>query len=350
MKTAVSIRGVGCILPGIHDAAQLCKACCKTPGTLPVAVDNIPAPEGIRSSDLRRMARLTRLALYAANTAAIHAGVKGQNGGIFLAVTHGSTSLLQEFHNFLFDYGPQMASPNAFSNGVNNAPLAAISAYLGLTRGGLTLVGYENCGINSLNEAARGVSRGTYNICYAGGAEEYSALVQEVYRDRGWYGGHTHSTHQAESGITTECRIAEGSVFFVVSQDNATSPSCLYEPVMDLTAIPGEIDLVISGAGSGPQDKFEIEALKTIMARQKKTPAVIFPKCVFGEMFSPGSLLGTLIGWDILINRTKYPVMALPSMSPSLYHGTYFPEKVQRVLVVAAGRQGEISAGVLWRT
>jgi 3-oxoacyl-(acyl-carrier-protein) synthase len=238
-----------------------------------------------------------------------------------------------------------MASPNAFANGVNNAALAAISTRLGLTRGGLTLVGYENCGLEALHEAARAVARGTYDICYAGGAEEYSALVDEVYGARGWYDG----SAQPAQRIKTGCCIAEGSVFFVVSKNNATSPMCLYEPVVDLADVRGNIDLVISGAGNGPQDQFEFEALAAVTARQAKPPAVIFPKSVFGELFAASALLSVAIGCDILVNQAKYAELALPPISPSRYCATYLIETIHRVLVIAAGRQGEISAGVLWR-
>ena len=142
----VYIRGLGTLnrIPAGPDAG---------PG-------DIPLPRGLKPRKARRLCTQSRLALYAADRAWGEAGFDGEPGAVLVAMTHGSTSFLQEFHDYLLDHGPQAASPNAFAGGVAGAPLAAISTHLGLTLGGTTLVGHEASGLELLNMAARLVASG----------------------------------------------------------------------------------------------------------------------------------------------------------------------------------------------
>ncbi len=354
-NSTAAIIGMGIITPEIHEMADLPRACSSLNCTIKQNVEQIPTPQGMNIRSLRRTARLTHLALYAADKAAQHAGVKGQNGSLYVGLTHGSTSLLQEFHDYLFKYGPRMASPNAFSNGVTNAPLGAISKQLGLTHGGGTLVGYETCGMDILHFAAEALDHGISQLCIAGAAEEFSPFIADTYAQCNRYNGVSPphlpqplSANKADTGFL----LSEAGIFFVLSsieyaeQLNRTD-FCLFTPVDSLNDGLQEIDIIISGAGGGPQDVFELKALSTFLSRRKKPAGILFSKCFFGETAAAGPLLSSAMAWDILINKTVYP--AFP-VHPSLKQYTTAITDVTdigKVLVISASRDGDISAGVL---
>jgi hypothetical protein len=350
---SVAIIGMGAVTPdaGSFDALVKMSEGAEAPSK---ETASIPPPEGMTARDQRRFARLTKLALCAADQALDDAGAKDRNAGLYLGLTHGTATFLKEFHDYLFDYGPEMASPNAFSNGVTNAPLGAISLHAGLTEGGATLVGIENCGLDVLEHAALKLHDRSHDLCVAGTVEEYSPIVESVYRRLGWYGGTRPPwlPHPYESNTDIGFGLSEGSVFCVMARpDDAScaesSGHVLYTPVADPRSLDTPVDLIVSGAGAGPQDGLELEVLSALLARLDPSPAVLFPKQAFGETFSVGSMLALAVGRDILMNGRSY---AMYPLHPSLAGRTrerYNPGEVRRVLVVAASREGAVSAGLL---
>jgi len=296
------------------------------------------------------MARLTRFALFAAEEACRNAGAAHRGDcGLVVGLTHGTTSFLQEFHDYLFDYGPQMASPSAFSNGVTNAPLGAVSKLCGLTAGGATLVGCESCGMQVLHHAACAIADGDFGWCCAGAAEEYSQLVADVYARLGWFGGELPGCLPC-SRPGTAFPQSEGSVFLVLSRaQEAPARGCYFSPIGSIEELEGDVDVIISGAGGGPQDSFERQALAAALSRQDKAPLVLFPKCFFGETFAVGALLSGAMAWDILVNGTAYPAFPLENaLAPQAGSRTDF-SAVRSVLVISAGRTGDVLAGVFNR-
>lgn len=355
MRESAAITGIGIITPHVNDLDGLAPWCERVPDKIHKTVENIPLPQGILSRELRRTARLTRMALYAADKAMEAAQLKGRDGGLYIGLSHGSTSLLQEFHDFLFDYGPKMASPNAFSNGVTNAPLGAVSKYLGLTRGGATIVGHEQCGMEVLHAASEALAFSSLDFCCAGAAEEFSPLVETIYGQRNRYGG--SPPHQLPSPLTGSDNqgsfgMSEASVFMTLCQTsyvdkNASLPYCHFTPVDDVDQFDRKVDCIISGAGGGPQDRHELDALQSILTRQPGKTPLLFSKPLFGETFGVGPLLSVAIAYDMIVHKNSYP--SFPVHNSLRPYTTEILENsaIHSVLVIAAARDGRVSAGLL---
>ncbi len=354
---AVALTGIGLITPIADDIQNLAAACAEIKTPVNKTIETIPPPQNMNSRQLRRMARLSCLALYAADKAVSTAALNGRNGKLYIGLTHGSTSLLQEFHDFLFEYGPQMASPNAFSNGVTNAPLGAVSKLLDLTAGGGTFVGYENCGMEILHFAASAILEKDIDFCCVGASEEYSSLVEDVYKKLSWYNGKgpaklplpINSTSANDSFI-----LSEGSLFFSVrnaesAKENSGTGYCYFTPVDDPKTFDQDVDLIISGAGGGPQDSCELEALSQLLSRQKNPPALLFSKCFFGETFALSPLLSSAIAWDILVNKSTYPFYPVHDSLKNCCNNSVDFTHLSSILVVSANRDGAFSLGLFTR-
>jgi 3-oxoacyl-(acyl-carrier-protein) synthase len=348
MSRSAIIAGIGLVVPGADALEGLLLHCQRAAGGARTEIETIPLPSGVKSQDARRMARLTRMALYAADSAWMRAGFSGRDGSVFVGLTHGSTSYFQEFHDYLFDYGPEMAGPNAFSNGVTNAPLGTVSKHLGLTAGGCTLAGLENCGLEALTYGIDTIARGESALCCVGAAEEYSPLVESHYRELGWYPGAVpaHLPHPLSSGAAVQgVGVSEGSVFLALSAPGlGDAARCRVTPVDNLGRLDLDVDLVISGAGGGPQDVCEAEALRSVLGRAKRPPALLFTKPFFGETFAVGSLLSVAVAWDIVTNGTAYPLHPASDDLRASVAATVDFARVNSVLVLAAARDGQVSA------
>lgn len=342
---SVVIRGMGVITPLVQGLDKLAGAC-RGGSPTPAETAVVPPPEGMTARDQRRLARLTRLALYAADCAAEQAGVRGQDAGIYVGLTHGTATYLKEFHDYLFDYGPEMASPNAFSNGVTNAPLGATSLHQKLTQGGATMVGIETGGLEVMHHAASKIVDGTHLLCYVGATEEYADIVAGVYHAIGWYGGDLPPVLPCpwQEGTTTGVGLSEGSAFCVIAPDG---PGVRFTPVDDLTELETPVDLIVSGAGGGPQDVHELQALKALLSRQNSLTPVIFPKAAFGETFALGSLLNVAVAYDTVTNHSAYPLYRTHETIADMTASEYDPSTVKRVAVVAGSREGLVLGGVL---
>jgi hypothetical protein len=346
---SVALLGLGVITPRGAGLEAL-RASAMPLDSISKETADIAPPEGMTAREQRRQARLTRLALYAADQAARQAGARGQNAGIYMGLTHGTATFLKEFHDYLFDYGPEMASPNAFSNGVTNAPLGAISMHQKLTQGGATLVDIETCGLTVLNHAATKVLDGTHDLCYAGAAEEYSPLVEEVYLKLGWYHGGVppHLPCALEPGSGYGFGVSEGSVVCVLGPESRNANSGLrYTPVDALDALPARPDLVLSCAGGGPSDMFELESLEALAASIGSPVPVLFSKPLVGETFAVGPMLSMAIAWDILTGRVAYPSYPLHPSLVNRFATTYDPGEIKSVLILSRSRDAGLAAGLL---
>jgi 3-oxoacyl-(acyl-carrier-protein) synthase len=352
MAPAIGIFSVGVIMPCGTELAAL-RALPPSQAAPVRLVTQVPPIEGIAKNDMRRMSKLTRFSLFAGRQAAVSAAFSPEDAGLFMGLTHGSSSHLVEFHDYLFDYGPDMASPNSFSNGVTNAPLSSVSAFLKLTAGGTTVLGYENNGLDVLNYCSRSLAGSEYRACLAGSSEEYSDVVHGAYKACGWFGEKmpAYLPWPLDKNHAAGLGISEGSAFAVLeplSRESSRKPLCLYSPV-DLESYQGGADVVISGAGAGMQDVFELEILERIARNNKaKIPALLFSKPLFGETFGLGSMLSALVACDMVANGAVYPPFPVnPVLKDTFISEQHGP--AQSVLVVAAGRNGQGSAALFFK-
>lgn len=350
MNATVGISGIGLIGPWGTDLASLRAARSAGSGTVRL-VESVPAIDGVSRNDMRRMSKLARFSLFAASCAMAAAGRAAEGTGLFMGLSHGSTSHMVEFHDLLFYYGPDMASPNSFSNGVTNAPLSSVSAVLKMTYGGTTMLGYENNGCEVLCYCARAIVDSHYEACLAGSSEEYSPVVHDAYRTCGWLGASAppHLPFPRGEGAAG-LGISEGSAFAVLEallHFTDKKPLCLFTPV-DPADWRGGAGVVISGAGAGPQDGHELSALAAIAKAGGPKPALLFTRPLFGETFGLGAMLSALVACDIVANGAVYPAFpAHPSCAGSFESGMTGP--VASALVIAAARNGSVSAGLFSR-
>jgi|WetSurMetagenome_2_1015567.scaffolds.fasta_scaffold01814_6 hypothetical protein len=347
MNETVGISGVGLIGPWGADLASLRAQ--RWPGRGATrTLDTAFSVDGVPKNDMRRMSKLTRFSVFAAAGAMTQARRPVDGTGIFLGLTHGSTSHLVDFHDYLFDYGPEMASPNSFSNGVTNAPLSSVSSVLKMTCGGTTLLGYENNGCDALSWGARAVVDAHYDACLVGSAEEYSPHIHDAYKACGWFADVPppflpYPSGEGRAGVGT----GEGGAFAVMeplARFTGKKPLCLFTPIA-VDEYRGGADVVISGAGAGPQDEHELKALQKLAAAGGPRPALLFTRPLFGETFGLGATLSALVACDITGNGAVYPPFPLhPSLVQSFKAEMDAP--AASALVIAAARNGRVSAGL----
>lgn len=126
--------------------------------------------------DARRMARLTQLALAAAEEALADAGL-GQpsaarnRAGVIVGSGMGALDPIHEAADTLRERGPRKLSPFFVPMMLADTPAAVISITYGLT--GPNMAVYSACatGNNALGEAAAAIRRGAADIMIAGGTE-----------------------------------------------------------------------------------------------------------------------------------------------------------------------------------
>jgi len=349
---AVAITGIGLIVPAGTDLSAL-KDPMPQRSNDALQISSVPQIDGLSKNDARRMSKLTRYSIFAANNALRMSGNSSEAMNIYIALTHGSTSLLEEFHTYLFDYGPEMASPNTFSNGVTNAPLSSISSFAKIKQGGTTILGYENAGCDALNYCANAIMDKEHDACLVGASEEYSEIVLDAYKKCGWYNTLNPKClpyHFKSGDHKTGFGVGEGSAFFTVeSKSHCNSRNgkalCLYKPV-EIESDNISADMIICGSGAGPQDGYELDILKDIAKSNRgNKPVLLFSKPFFGESFALGSMLSCCMAFAALQNNIIIPSFPLHPDIINMYT-TECTVPPHKILVISSGRNGQVSAGM----
>ena len=303
-QSFVAVTGIGIIAPSVDSFGSITKDSLSSLKKEKV-VANVPLPEGQNSRELRRLSKLARMAVGAADQSLRMSKKCTENMGTGVALSHGSTSYLSEFHDLLFTYGPDNASPSAFSNGITNAPLSTISTMFNLTSGGITFPGLESTGIEMLSYGAEAIICKEYDSFLAGAAEEYSPLVDHIYSQIGWYNGREPKFLPWEECTTAGYSISEGSAFLVfepLTEDSCSRALALYKPV-SLSAPMCALDLIISGAGGGPADLHEKKMIKGIL--QSQSSDVVFTSRVFGNCFALGGVFSAVLACACIQSRSN---------------------------------------------
>lgn len=135
----------------------------------------------------RRVARATQFALAASAMALSDAGIPpgasgGERAGLIVGVTHGALEYSTLFHGGLLMEGPAGASPLYFSESVLNAPAGNAAIAFGIRGPVHTLIGEETVGTDAIDLAAVLLRSGHADWCLVVGTEEWSGLVDAVYR------------------------------------------------------------------------------------------------------------------------------------------------------------------------
>lgn len=335
MNIIASIDQIGLILPGTHETEGLCSAVRDSISNRMHRIGEIPLPWGANVRSLRRTARLTRLALYASDIAYHGARYSGADTGLYVGLTHGATALLKEFHDYLYDYGPDSASPNAFSNGVTNAPMSAISRHFGITGGGCTLVGRQNVGLEVLRHAALSLNMGEHKQCLAGVAEEYSELVENAYRGCVRNGNGRWERRPEPMG--------EGAVF--VRLASADQGGVLYTALDGISGL--RPDLIVTDLSVNALRRGGYHALRlSLKASSVPMPPVLGLGSVFGELHSVSSMPTVAVARDIVLHQTPYPSQLLMPGRPE-ESDVSVGSRIRTVLIVSFGADSSVSFGMV---
>lgn len=350
----MALKGIGIITPHVTHISELAVACA-LPCNQSDQIKKIPEIPDISARDLRRTSRLCAYALYAATQAL--GSVRGSKERIdcFAALTHGSTPLLKEFHDYLFDFGADKASPGAFSASVTNAVVATLSTMLCPGGAGTTFVGMEQCGIDALNHAALMISSGASNFALVGATEEYSEIVEQAYSACGWGGRISPLTLPFAQKKGTDYGVGqtEGSVYLFIGPISSIGKNdaclCTIEPLEDPENFSGQVDCIISGANAGPADCYELAILKSVLKAQKRPVPVIFPQLYFGNGFALNGMLDIAVAYDIIGRGSLYPLYPVNPDISQLTAPLLNPLTCKSSLVISAGRNGQAAGAIVRR-
>jgi 3-oxoacyl-(acyl-carrier-protein) synthase len=340
----VAITGIGIVTPSVLSYSDCCEDILKN-CIHKKTVESIPLPQGQNARELRRLSKLVKLTASAADQALAMSGADKATMAAGVALTHGSTSFLAEFHDLMFEFGADSASPAAFSNGVTNAPLSTVSTLYKLTSGGITYTGLESSGIDLLNQAAETVGCNEYTSYLAGSAEEYSPIAEKIYQANGWYSGITPPYLPSCKCDAYGLPLSEGSAFVVfekLTDSNRERALAMYTSLESGNS-DKSIDLILSGASGGPQDCFELETIKKNFQNGKKD--VAFTSSVFGNCFALNGVLSVILACKcIQANRNIVPNVQL---NPSIADQWIQCDNVKNVLVTSSSRDGQVSQCII---
>lgn len=185
--TGMAVEGIGLVWSGGHGLDDLAArardmlAGTATPADVRAETDSLKNYLPTRA--LRRMDHFTRMTLLAAFEAARDAGLDATalaNTGIVLATGYGPAALTFEFLDSMIDFGPDMASPQAFAHSVHNIPAATVAVSLKLT-GPCTTIGQIDTAVPAaLLTAQAWLREGRVDRVLLGASDEYTNLLRAV--------------------------------------------------------------------------------------------------------------------------------------------------------------------------
>ena len=300
---------------------------------LPVA-DPLALTEGARIEDFdpsryarfqsRRMDKFGQLIVCSAMLAAQDSGLKiGKDNanriGIVGGTAYGPMTSCDDFNRYLVEGQPAKANPAVFPNTVFNAGVGLASIQLRVRGCNLIICNGQSAGIDAIAFAAQQIRAGQADVIFAGGADELSDAVRQIFGALVQY----HPGLGVVAGNRQESRpfsahaampaMGEGAAFFAVEDlDYAlgrgahiyceltahhsfadedrqlgwdTSGSSMIrgmETILDKAKLrPDNVDLVIAGAFAHPNhDQIEARALNAVFG------------CGCVPVMAPASLLG----------------------------------------------------------
>jgi len=199
--TEVAITGIGVVSSlgnGVRAFAEAlwqghagCRPARRVGGPEGVVVAEADAPDVraiARSGIARRIDRPSLLALAASVQALEDAGLSrdaaaGERGALALGSALGNLAETEMFLDRLRAKGT--GNPLVFPNLVLNAPLGYLSIELGITGPSAMVNEQEASGEAAIQWGAQLVARGSADICLAGGADELTGMVLQIFDEAG---------------------------------------------------------------------------------------------------------------------------------------------------------------------
>lgn len=142
------------------------------PGRPDLAAVRTEVPAG----QLRRLRRLSRMALLLALAARQAARTAAAPGGIFFGTAWGSLTETHDFLKKLFDSGERFTSPTDFVGSVHNAPASQAAIFLGATGANVTVSGGDQSFEQALYTAGLVLRAGDPPALVIGAEEDHDIL------------------------------------------------------------------------------------------------------------------------------------------------------------------------------
>jgi 3-oxoacyl-[acyl-carrier-protein] synthase II len=198
---SVAVTGVGIVSPiGVGRDAFWSALCAGRSGIVPVeglardaGLPHIAAPVGefpakalITSPQLRRMDRMSRMAVAASRLALDDAGlnahdVGGEDTGVVFGTSLGDLSDSIAHLDRIFTRGPAAASPMVFPNLVLNAAAGYVAMEYGCTGVNFTVAQHEISGEHAIALGCDVVGSGRAKLVLAGGGDELTPILVHAY-------------------------------------------------------------------------------------------------------------------------------------------------------------------------
>ena len=286
--------------------------------------------EFISLKNMRRMDRLSHLAVASARMALDDAGVAVDHEnrdriGIILGTAFGSTEVAAGFTKTIFEEGPKYASPLLVPNTVMNAPAGHAAIELGIRGVNSTVNHREASAETAIAYGAAEIGRGRADVLLTGGADILSPFFFEVLNrfrslsptNRGPEGAHPfdvarngyvagegagvvclESLSNAQArGATPYCEIAGWSMGSAPASptdwpsDSTGSVLTIQRALKAANIDARDVDVVFAGANGGEKpDRLEADALAQVFGMGGSKPYVVAVKGALGESFSSGGI------------------------------------------------------------
>ncbi len=190
----VLITGIGVLLPSLTGNAEFVAHLCR-PDPQPLGFDTggletIDADRFVAVRRARRVSDYVKLAMGATSLALEDARISDipaftEHCAAILGTTHGSTAYCERYYRQIVEQGIDAANPLLFAEGVPNAAAAHLSTNLALKGFCQTVIGTRTAGLEALYHAAARIRAGEWRRALVNAADEYSTLVNRVYRHYG---------------------------------------------------------------------------------------------------------------------------------------------------------------------
>jgi len=329
------------------------------PSHLGAEIADFDAKEIIPGRAIRKMDRLSRIAVAAAKLAMSDAGLVIDDDnmdrvGITLGVAYGSVDVSVQFATTLFDEGPTMVNPILVPNTVMNAPAGHSSIVLGFRGINCTVNHKETSGETAIAFAAGQIKKGRADVMFAGGADVVGRLIYEILgrfralspldgkdeaarpfdvRRNGAAAGEGAGVICLESLESARKRGAKvygevaGFGMSAAPSPLNTWPTSTQGPVTALTRAlesagiaPGDVSYISASASGHPAlDDLEAKAVAEVFGEGPSGPRVSSVKGAVGESASSGGVRAALSAMS-LVRGVVPPTAGLETPAFPLNH------------------------------
>lgn len=242
---------------------------------------------------LRRVDHFTRMTLLAAYRALEDAGLRTEEllgTGIVLATGYGPVKLTFDFLDSIIDFGPEMASPQAFAHSVHNIPAATVALMTGLRGPCFTVCQLDTAFAAAALTAWSWLREGRVQRVLLGAVDEHTDLLAEnslrLARD---------IPVQASGGRRTPPP-GDGAAFLCLHADPARARhGFLEEPAVGRDMFRAESGPVFFSGSAGPGLRRTIPLLRDFSPVYGNMPTAMAFDAILAAMALHG-LLGQELG------------------------------------------------------